>query len=228
MKKFKILSLILAAIFMFSTVSLVACDTSTSNTNSTTQPPIEQPTEPPAEITPHTEHEGAGICSVCGIDYFDELVQYIKDHSTKTTETRYENDTYQIFWIESYYNRNKYRICYYEYQDNINIALTNDSYWPSITLDKYSVKDGEYKWNCAPISKLGKTNGGKFIASDISAKTSNYLTVSSSQLSSSEQNSAKTYMENNIGKMIDVVLIPILKDSKSNLTPSDFGFERFE
>lgn len=227
MKKIKILSLILAVIFIFSAISLVSCDSSTSTTNNSSNnnsneyTPTQAPTEQSTEAPPHTEHEGAGTCSVCGINYLDTLISYIKSTGEE------KNNTTALYYTAK--NGDKYTIRAKEDYTALEITNGHDEYsgyWAGLWIDQAGVKYGEYSWDCHYY--WDGYIKGLFFAS---ASSSSYASVEyQSSTFSSESKTAKAQSNASLylRLMISDVLLPLLEDCGHNLTPSDFGFERFE
>ena len=221
-KSIKLLSLLLVAVFLC--LSMASCDNKTNETH--TDAPTEVPTEAPTEVeTEHTEHVGAGKCEVCSADYFAIAENYIKENGT---------------WIGNHYslsytiNHAKYDIAVFDdpnYTDTIVIrALSDpDDYHVEFRLSKSGVKYGEYDWKCYHISAYGdgKTSG-RWFPGTISPNAAIYLENNTSNMSESRTQAA-IEKANFYGRiMINDIFIPFLEEVGHDLTPSDFGFVRFE
>ena len=224
MKKTKILSLILAVIFVFSAISLVACD---SSTNSTSDSPTEAPIEKPTEKPTHTEHEGAGICSVCGINYLDTLASYVKENGVPV-EVGGKIANYTIYTVANGY---KYSITTYTGDNYKSVDITEghgdySGLWTELSIDSSSIKYGEYFWTC--YYGWGGHVEGLLFASTTSPSRASTEYKSSTFDSDKETGKAQSHADNTLTRMISDVLIPLLEKCDKDLTPSDFGFERFE
>ncbi len=225
-KSIKLLSLLLAVALLC--VSMVACD------NETNETPTEAPAEAPTEIsteapteaeTEHTEHIGAGKCEVCGADYFDIAENYIKEKGT------WNGYHYALSYT---LNEVKYDIVVIDdpnYTDTIVIRELSDpdNYFIEFRLSKSGVKYGEYDWLCVYVGAYGDgRTSGRWFPGTISPNSAIYLENSTTNMSESQTQTA-VEKANLYGRiMFNDIFIPFLEEVGHDLTPSDFGFVRFE
>lgn len=216
-KSIKLLSLLLTVVLLC--VSLASCNNA-RNENNSTEGLTEIPTQ--AEIE-HTEHIGAGKCEVCGIDYYETVVDYIKEKGVQDGK-RYilsypkDDDLYEIDVIDS---------------DGIRILKhTEDSrYTVLLILSKSGIKYGEYGWSCRYVGPNGNGSGsvqGQWFPNTISPDAAIYLEKSTSSLEESTTQSAISHANTYARILINEIFMPFLEEVGHDLTPSDFGFVRFE
>lgn len=206
-KKFKLLSLILVVALLC--VSIVSCNTDGKETE-----------------TEHTEHVGAGKCEVCGLDYFDTLVQYIRENGTTGTPPGRYDDYKTTYISQSIGIKKYYYICVDE--NTVNIVYDDDSissYNLTMSFTKSTMKYNEWAWEVGVVNTYGgisvSTSEGSLCPEKISPASPIRLDVHNDPL--------KTSLEPKCAPgMINDFFIPLIAEVGHNLTPSDFGFVRFE
>lgn len=227
-KSIKLLSLLLVAILL--SLSMASCDS--KNNETPTEVPTEVPTESPTEAeTEHTEHVGAGKCDVCGLDYFDILMQYIKDNG-KTGNPVNLNEDYQITYI--WKNQNGSSFCINIGEDGKSIEIQGspsdyllDDY--KISFTKSTLKYGEWEWEYTSGVYPVYVISGILSPEDISPDVPIHLEIESSNMSPlANKDPYRDRMEDCARKAINDFFIPFLEEVGHDLTPSDFGFVRFE
>lgn len=203
----KIASLFLAAILLC--LSMVSCDSKTNET----------PTEA------HTEHVGAGKCEVCGLDYFDTLVQYIQENGTMGTPPGRDAD-YKTTYISKYIDGNYYYI--YIDENTVNIVCNEESvlttYNLTLTFTKSTMKYNEWAWKSIAVNLLSLSSvsyEGEMCPEKISPASPIRLDVYNDP-------SLTSVAPSNAVGLINNFFIPLIAEVGHDLTPSDFGFVRFE
>ena len=241
-KRIKLLPLLLTVALL--SVSVVGCDNGINETPTDapsevrtevpTEAPTEVPTEAPTEAeTEHTEHIGAGKCDVCGIDYYEIVVDYIKAHGEKNGkfyDLIYKNgdDEYIIRFDD---NEDNKEICLIKYLGKEYQWFDGDRYIVQLTLTKSGIKYGEYTWGSyysEPNYGVSGGVSGKWSPNTITPDTEIFFDKSSTDLSEDKTETANNQANRHGRILINEIFIPFLKEVGQNLTPSDFGFVRFE
>ena len=200
-------------------LSIVACDSKLDKT--------------PSEVeTEHTEHTGAGKCEHCGLDYFDILAQYIREKGTTGTPSG-KGDKYKTTYIERYVNGQNLFICVNEEEGSIEIQTANLTFFgnsTTISFTKSALKYGEWEWSTTNISSSLAVASieGILTPEKISPNSPVYVEIRRSSMSGSMESNAQYVTEEFIRKAINDFFIPFLQEVGHDLTPSDFGFARFE
>ncbi len=224
----KLLAIILAAVMM---LSMAACGYITPNTNPNTNASNNiGKTDTPADA-PHTKHEGNGTCTVCGINYYDELVSYIQKKGTRNSDGNYEISKKE----NTAYSPDIYYLEYLDDENKISLRVEVESYdyyynGFEIIIGTQSVKYHEYNWKLAyPRSGKFYYGSGPLDVSSISPNTEIYLELSYfTNTTDSDKRSAQGLAEECLYTLLNDILIPTINKLGQNITPADFGFERFE
>lgn len=228
-KSIKTLSLLLTVVLLFS--SIASCD------NKSNEPPAKAPIEdetghteheaPTEAETEHTEHVGVGECEVCGIDYFDNLSDHIQKNGITGTPPGF-NKSLTYTYIQCRIDGDTY-IMYMNENDAIVIRTTSLLGEPYVSLifTKSSMKYGEWEWDYFNSYSLSGCEG-VLNPEKITPASPVFLEIRRSSMSISTESSAQYYAEEVTYTMINDFFIPLLDDIGQNLTPSDFGFVRFE
>ncbi len=200
MKKF--LALILS--FLFVAFSFLSCNSS----------------NPEQQIETHTSHTpDKGKCSVCGLDFFNELVDLLKNgtyhiHSTDSTI----DNAYGVYdGISDYY-----MVCSKK-NDQVEIHSRNSNGLYVIIIRKGSLQTNTFDWafHGKKMSQdiYGTLNPTTF-PSNGALEMASYGMAYTEDKAVSELSQIKlTFSE-----MISEVFMPLLDKSKNNLNPSDYGF----
>ena len=193
----KLLAIILAAVML---LSVTACGGSGET----------EPSKGSSE--PCGKHTGKGVCSVCGVDYFDELVKHLQEnYSGEYKEYRYDNGS--STW-------------YIKYKSSTNcIECFEDKRDVYLYIYKSDLNECKYEWKSKTNPFVTQEYSGLLDASIISPYTyKNYI-----NLSQHSYNNMAVPKDYGIGMttIINDALIPLIKEIGKNITPSDFGFTRF-
>ncbi len=223
----KLLAIILTAVML---LSMAGCGyNTTTNPNTNTGNNIDD-----SDMTvdvPHTKHEGNGTCTVCGINYYDELVSYIKNNGTRNSDGNYEIRKEE----NTEYKPDRYHFEYLDDENKISLrvmyCLHNGKYYKSfiMIIDPVAVKYHEYHWNSYADYYQGTPGEGVLEPETISPATDIVLDISNF---TSNLDSDKSYSRARASEwlyiLINDILIPAINGIGKNITPADFGFERFE
>ena len=227
----KVLLIVLACALM-----LIACSCNSTSTSNTTQnvqsttPTTKAIDEDDEETTTAKKtckdtgkHVGTGSCEECGIDYYDELVKYIKTKGVK-------NDSmYTItYYLKDY---SEVTVNYLIDGDQISVACKkygtiNEA--SAIFFKKSGIKYGEFNWHGLYISDLLDIYGylsGVFSASTVNPGMRVELDVDA------DSEDEKTCLSNSryaLQDLINELLPKFLEESGTNIRLVNLGFERFE
>lgn len=212
-KSIKLLSLLLAVALLC--VFMASCKGETEHTE-----------------TEHTEHVGAGKCEVCGLDYFDTLVQYIYENGTTGTPPMVLDDKYKTTYISQSINDTKaYYICVDDNTVKIVYQYTGNtsSYKLVMSFTKSTMKYNEWAWE-SHSSNLILNGGISFSGSDYEGEMCPEKISPASPIRLDVHNDpTQTSIEPEPAPgLINDFFIPLIAEVGHNLTPSDFGFVRFE
>lgn len=225
----RVIILFLSFVLMF---TMVGCNASDGNASETTANIAAETTQAQTEEPkPHTEHDVVkGKCSVCGLDYYDELVALIKANATSTSPN---------YLYETYVGDLKINILYITEEDSIDIYCLmlgsesgqngkRDLRITGLDIDRGSVRTGLYDWESS-FSSIKGVNGdisGTMEAIDIS-KNLNSMKYDNSTFTS-DVNAAKEaeVAADLFKKMLCEALPELLAKSEHNITMEHFGFER--
>ena len=193
----------------------------------------------PATCTECGETEGKkgdhdsknGKCSVCGLDYYEELVHLIKTYGYKDDETyAYKSTTpnignYRIF-IRFYETTKKCGIDVHK-TNNPNVLFTDDSLY--LRMPQYSVSMQKYEWEFDKrygVFISVDTISGQIYASNFSIETTALAYNNSTFTYSSDAATCAVQASDMLKNSLDV-LAELLAKSEHNLTPAHYGFKNF-
>ncbi len=165
-----------------------------------------------------TKHIGKKECTICGLNYFDELSSTIKNRATSVEDGEYEfeasTDTVDCI------------IDYVSDEDTVHIILlfkTDDNMIFAVFLLSMKSTTGTiYGW---ALSSNDKMANGTFKAEDVSDLVFR-PDIDNNQFTEEEFSSLNYFYEYSISFCLDV-LHAILSDNKNNLKISDLGFVNY-
>ena len=223
----------------FFAVALIACiglcgcsQQSTNEQDSTTEqePTTEQDTP---SYTDHT-HQGNTVCSVCGLDYFEEAVDLIKENGKYYPD----NTIAYLYQGKTTVNGDTFLsgVGYSPEDDSISILAYETSslytYAISITIPSSSqgtsMQEQEYDWffcelDSGSIIVLGTLDATTYVSYNTTLTPTAYTGVTNSYTLSLACSLASRLC--NIG--LSDAFAPLLELSDKNLSPSNFGFIYF-
>ena len=190
----------------------------------------------------HNEHSGAGVSSICGLNYYNELVSLTTKHGIK-------EDDIISYSIVDYYNLNeggnsgaehKYSLCYDTKNSELYLARTEKffidglgSQGESLTIyiDEYGIENNSFEWRYSDYDVLirpahsynmsGTLNAARF------SKSTDTLEYINSKFPESSNYTAASRAAKMAKDLIENVLVDILQKSDQKLTLSMLGFVRF-
>ncbi len=178
------------------------------------------------------KHVGAGTCEECGIDYYDELVEYLKANGTQKDSSSGYTITYKLK------NWHEVQVQYFESSDDITIYGIRDyvEYSPyrigwemvRITVKRASVKYGDYAWYGHigdDFYDYSATLKGTFTANKINPDMAIELDADAD---GKYEQICLANSESMLKELINEIMPQFLKDSGTNISMVNMGFERFE
>lgn len=192
------------------------------------------------------EHDTTdGKCSMCGLDYYEELQSLIMKHGEYLHQVVAGKDfSSYIYKIDDDHN-NDYGIhsdhvirigtdtesCWLEYR--LDNKITNVSTFYTIYLEPLDVKSQRYSWKYLvdpqvfPYRVKRGSISGKVYAPEFSKKT-DALVYDTSSFEQAESGDYAQQAAMQLEFLIERALSEILKKSEHELSPVNYGFERFE
>lgn len=198
--------------------SFVACTQSDSNSKETEEETFEKKT-----TAPHTKHNvKKGKCSVCGLDYFEELKNLICEHGKKKSSTQWSYDGY------FHHSGNTVSIIYDSSDNSILLSLVySNSDRLKMHWNKANIKSQKYDWSYFDYSE-SKSVSGVLDATTFSQST---ILVHNSSTFDSEASATSCTRKASVDLreiLIEGEIPELLKKSTKNITLAHFGFENFE
>ena len=170
------------------------------------------------------QHVGTGRCSACGLDYYDALVKYISQNGT--AKTNYGNEVVRYI-IDYKIGNNVYDVAYHIAEDIIEIrhyVSTEELKTARLIIYKGNMEYGDYSWSYYISTKR---IGGAIDATTITPNAAVTLAINSSTISSGEGSALNT-AQRSLKGIINEAFPQFLKDSQTNISMSNIGFERFK
>lgn len=219
----KILCIIVA---MVTLLSLVACSDSTGDSGTDTE----------ADAYVHTVHDtGSAECSVCGLNYYDELRNIILEHGEQTLAS-YQNFVEYKFIDGGYI----YSFCAWK-GDADTFELRIRDMWDDVDegftliVSPDSIEYNEYAWSytwdmvITSSSYDYKKIKGTLDSTSVSTVTSSLTVGSTYGSASSSQASSKSSTACSLFKKILTYGLPhTLELGDEDISQKHFGFEKFK
>ncbi|MBE6665920.1 MAG: hypothetical protein E7603_06865 [Ruminococcaceae bacterium] len=194
----------------------------------------------PATCTECGETEGKkgdhdsknGKCSVCGLDYYEELVHLIKTYGCKTDDCYEYKSTIPSIGSDAIYIRfldstEKCTIDIFKYNDPSDL-YNQDSFY--LLMPQYSVSMQKYEWkfykNYGFSSMRSDRISGQIYASSFAVETTALAYNNSTFTYSSDATTCAVQASDMLKNSLDV-LAELLAKSEHNLTPAHYGFKNF-
>lgn len=212
----KVLILFLTALLC---ISIASCDQ--ESTEKPANPSLDSLQNQQTESAEHTQHTGKGTCEICGIKYYDVLVDYVK---TKGTKVEGMNNTWKIIknvdgcqyviqWNTS------------EAQGGVTIYSYDGQNYAQIRIQESSVKYAEYSFSGYSMAISGSISGD-FDASTVTPDKDPSWTYSYTCKTESDANKVYNKIKGEFTILINEYLVNMLEECE--LSPQNLGFERFE
>ena len=170
----------------------------------------------------------SGKCSMCGIDYYEELKALVIANATGKEltgtvyyETIYDDIIYDKMTLKLCYNERDGVYFYCKYKD----ADLFESLW--FYIDKSSVRNKKYDWNYSVSYSIGEISG-TLEAVDFSKNTTSLEYKNSTISSNSAAGEYAIDASSLLQCAITYNLGELLKKSSYDISPYHFGFEHFE
>lgn len=173
-----------------------------------------------------------GHCSMCNLDYYDELLNVLKNNSTKYTngsrtyycyEIKYKTYGSYTLWVRyEEHNDVLYLMCF-EGHNGISDPFM-------LFIDKAGVKKQSYEWEAFSdyLTLNMEEISGTLDATQFSKNTGalEYTNSTFNKKMDSEEKAQE--VASCLELLITHAFTPLLEKSEHNLTPSHYGFEHFE
>lgn len=162
------------------------------------------------KLTKHNISEGK--CVDCQLDLYDELVKVLKKHKV-------------TFYDEEFQNRFGVPGLYIDFRDD-HIAVCHflcDDSAILLTMYKSDFKSYEYSFSWSPAILSTHRIKGSFDATK--CPSDNAFVIKESTLNSTSIGTAEVRVA--ISDFLNRLLIPLLKESGTNLTIADYGFVNY-
>ena len=185
-------------------------------------------TENPQNIIPHN---GTGSCTMCNLDYYEELKQLIIANGVQASNSMYyfagktrsdentEQSTYICFDPGSFDISVGLR---WEYSIG-NLLMTCDfMFFIKHPSESTGIKTGKYDW----ILRMTYNTTETYSSGTINGNTFSSMTTSLSMTSNYDSSTAEIAADFAKDTITDA-FIPLLKISNNNIVPSNYGFVNY-
>lgn len=188
--------------------------------------------------TTKVKHSGVGTCTMCGLNYYNELIALLEKYGEKNNDIIRYSITDRSETINSLTYTHRYSLCYDTKDSDLYMSRLEQVHASGflrsksfiIYLDEYGLENNSFMWvydeteygtRFDSYEMSGTLNTTQFSKSTTSLKYTN------SEFSSSSNYTAAKNAATMLNGLIENVLIDILAKSNEGLTISMLGFVRF-